>query len=61
MLSLRKDIKSKEVSSKNFEEALDKVPPSATPEVEKTYEELGKQFSSAKGKQMKEEMPNYFG
>jgi len=61
ILALRKDIKAKEVTLKNFEEALEKVGPSSTKDVEKAYEELGKQFSAAKGKQMKEEMPNYFG
>jgi transitional endoplasmic reticulum ATPase len=61
MLALRRDIKSKEVAMKHFEEALKKINPSASKEVEKTYEEIGKQFSSAKAKQMKEEMPNYFG
>jgi len=40
---------------------LDKVGPSSTKEVEAAYEELGQKFSSAKGKQMKDEMPSYFG
>ena len=61
MLALRQDIKSKEITMKFFDEALKKVNPSTTKEVEKTYEDIGKQFSAAKGKQMKEEMPNYFG
>ncbi len=61
MLALRKNIKSKEVSMKAFEEALNKVHPSATKDVEKVYEQIGQQFSAAKAKQMKEEMPNYFG
>jgi len=61
ILALRDDINAKAVTLKNFEEALEKVGPSSTKDVEKAYEELGKQFSAAKGKQMKEEMPNYFG
>ena len=42
-------------------EAIKKIRPSITKEVEKAYEELGEKFSSAKGKQMKDEMPSYFG
>ena len=61
ILTLRKDMKAKEITSKFFDEALEKVGPSSTKEVEKAYEELGRKFSAAKGKQMKEEMPNYFG
>jgi transitional endoplasmic reticulum ATPase len=61
ILALRKNINAKGVTSKFFDEALDKVGPSSTKEVEAAYEELGRKFSSAKGKQMKEEMPNYFG
>ncbi len=41
--------------------ALKKVKSSVTKEVEKAYENLGEQFTSAKGKQMKDEMPSYFG
>jgi len=61
ILALRKDIKSKEITTKFFDEALKKVKPSITKEVEKAYENLGEQFTSAKGKQMKDEMPSYFG
>ncbi|MBR9699701.1 hypothetical protein GOV09_04555, partial [Candidatus Woesearchaeota archaeon] len=61
ILALRKDIKAKEVTLKNFEDALEKVPPSVTPDIQKAYEELKSGFSSAKGKQMKEEKPSYMG
>ena len=61
ILALRKNINAKEVTAKFFDEALDKVGPSSTKEVEEAYEELGRKFSSAKGKQMKDEMPSYFG
>ncbi len=61
ILTLRKDMKAKEITSKAFDEALDKVRPSVTKEVEKAYEDLGNQFTSARGKQMKDEMPSYFG
>ncbi len=61
ILALRNDMKAKEITSKFFDEALEKVRASITPEVEKAYEELGAMFSAAKGKQMKDEMPSYFG
>ena len=61
ILALRKDINSKEVTSKHFEDALKKARPSVTKDVEKTYEEIGEYFTSAKGKQMKEERPSYMG
>ncbi len=61
ILALRKDMQAKEVTPKFFEEALKKVRASVTKEVEDAYEEIGKKFSSAKGKQMKDEMPSYFG
>ncbi len=61
ILALRKDIKAKEISTKHFDEALNKVGASSTKDVEKAYEELGAKFSAAKGKQMKDEMPSYFG
>jgi transitional endoplasmic reticulum ATPase len=61
ILALRKDMKSKEITAKFFDDALNKVSASVTKDVEKAYEDLGKQFTSAKGKQMKDEMPSYFG
>ncbi|NQV08258.1 AAA family ATPase, partial [Candidatus Woesearchaeota archaeon] len=61
ILALRKDIKAKEVNLKHFEEAIEKVPPSITKEIEKSYEDLRKGFSSATAKQMQEEKPAYMG
>ncbi|MDA1197215.1 MAG: CDC48 family AAA ATPase [Nanoarchaeota archaeon] len=61
MLALRKDIRAKEVTTEDFDNALLKVPPSITPDVEKAYEDLGRKFRSARGKEMKAEMLNYFG
>ncbi len=61
IMALRKDIKAKEITMKFFNDALKTVRPSATKDVEKSYEELGEKFSSARGKQMKKEMPDYFG
>ncbi len=61
MLALRENIKAKEVTAKHFEKALKKIRPSITKAVESAYEEIGKQFTAARGRQMKEDMPNYFG
>ena len=46
---------------KYFNEALKKVSPSVTEEIEKAYTDLKDQFTSARGKQMKEEKPSYMG
>lgn len=61
ILALRKDIRVKEITMKYFEEALEKVPPSVSKDVEKSYEDLKNVFSSAKARQMKEEKPAYMG
>jgi len=61
ILALRENIKSKEVTMNHFEKTLDKVAPSVTKDIEKTYEEIGKQFSAAKARQMLEEKPAYMG
>lgn len=61
MLALREDIEATEVTGKNFEGALKKVRPSVTAEIKQGYEELKENFSSAAGKRMIEEKPNYFG
>jgi transitional endoplasmic reticulum ATPase len=62
MLALRKsDLKAKEITMKDFDDALKKVLPSITPEIEKAYGELKNYFTSAKAKQMKEEKPSYMG
>ncbi|MBU4492979.1 MAG: CDC48 family AAA ATPase, partial [Nanoarchaeota archaeon] len=46
IFALRKDIKSTKVSMKNFEQALNKVNPSITKEIEKAYEDIRKHFKS---------------
>ena len=61
MLALRKDIASKEVTMKQFEEALKKVRPSVTKEIEEVYKELKNHFTAARGKQLLEEKPAYMG
>ncbi|HDD70683.1 MAG TPA: AAA family ATPase, partial [Candidatus Woesearchaeota archaeon] len=59
--ALRENISSKEVKMKHFKAALERVFPSVTAEVEKAYEDLRQNFSKARAKQMKNEMPSYFG
>ncbi|MGV8169372.1 MAG: CDC48 family AAA ATPase [Candidatus Nanoarchaeia archaeon] len=61
MLALRKDLKVKEISMEFFEQALKKVRPSVTSEVEEAYSSMKDQFSSAGGRQLKEEKPSYYG
>jgi transitional endoplasmic reticulum ATPase len=61
IFALRENINSKSIEKKHFEKALEKVPPSVTKEVEKAYEELKENFTSARGKQMLEEKPVYMG
>ncbi|HLF55002.1 MAG TPA: CDC48 family AAA ATPase [Candidatus Nanoarchaeia archaeon] len=61
ILALREDISAKEVAMSHFEDALKKVPPSVTKDVEKTYEDLRERFRSARAKEMKKELPIYFG
>jgi len=61
IFALRKDISSKVVTMKHFHEAMKKVRPSVTEEIEKAYESLQDHFSSARGNQMKEEKPAYMG
>ncbi|MBW2997786.1 CDC48 family AAA ATPase [Candidatus Woesearchaeota archaeon] len=60
IIALRKDMKSKEIKAKDFEEALQRVRPSVTKEIEKAYEELRGKFRRATAKEMKESKPDYF-
>ena len=61
IFALREDISTKEITKKHFDKAMNKVRPSATEEIEKAYTDLQDHFSSARGKQMKEEKPTYMG
>jgi transitional endoplasmic reticulum ATPase len=61
MLALRKDLKTVEVKKEFFDEALKKVRPSITKEVQDAYAELRNHFRSAAGKQLKDEKPSYYG
>ncbi|MBI4144140.1 CDC48 family AAA ATPase [Candidatus Woesearchaeota archaeon] len=61
IMALREDMKAKEITAKHFETALEKVGPSVTKDIEKSYEEVRDHFKSAHAKQMKDEKPAYFG
>ncbi len=61
IFALRKNMAAKEVSAKEFEEALKKVPPSATKDIQKSYEDIKGQFNTARAKEMEKEKPAYFG
>lgn len=61
ILSLRKDMSSKEVKMADFNDALKKVRPSVTKDVENAYKELEKHFRSATGERLRDEKPSYYG
>ncbi|MBW2985911.1 CDC48 family AAA ATPase [Candidatus Woesearchaeota archaeon] len=61
IIALREDIKSKEINKKHFEEALQKVRPSVTKEIDQTYRKLRDHFTAAKAKEMQAQKPTYFG
>jgi transitional endoplasmic reticulum ATPase len=61
ILSLREDIKSKDVGMKFFNLALEKVKPSVTKDIEQSYKELESQFRQARGRQLGAEKPSYYG
>ncbi|MBR9690532.1 CDC48 family AAA ATPase [Candidatus Woesearchaeota archaeon] len=61
IIALRKDISAKTVSMKHFEQALKKVRPSVSRDVEEMYKTMKDQFSTAKAKEMLEDKPSYYG
>jgi len=61
ILTLRKDMKSLSVPMQSFNEALNKVKPSVSKEIEKAYEELQEKFRQARGAEMKANKPSYYG
>jgi len=61
ILTLREDINSKEILPVHFEQALQKIRPSVTKDVEKAYEELQEHFTATRAKQMLDEKPGYMG
>ena len=61
IFALRRDMKAKEITLNDFEDAMKKVSPSVTKEIEKNYENLKDQFKAARAKEMEKEKPAYFG
>ncbi|MBW2970158.1 CDC48 family AAA ATPase [Candidatus Woesearchaeota archaeon] len=61
ILALREMMNAKAVTMEHFEAAIKKVAPSITKDVEKMYADLLERFRSARAKEMKEELPIYFG
>ncbi|MEK6968909.1 MAG: CDC48 family AAA ATPase [Nanoarchaeota archaeon] len=61
MIALREDIKSKEVTMKNFLDALEIIKPSVDEEVEEAYKRLEGYFTTARAKAIKEEKAAYWG
>ncbi|MBN2142206.1 CDC48 family AAA ATPase [Candidatus Woesearchaeota archaeon] len=61
IFALREDMEAKTIKMKHFEMAMDKVKPSSTKEVEEAYAELENNFRAARGKEMKDSRPSYYG
>jgi len=61
IFALRENIEAKKITTKHFDIALEKVPPSVNKEIEKTYEDMRESLSAARAKQMQEEKPIYMG
>jgi transitional endoplasmic reticulum ATPase len=61
IVSLRKSMSSKEIVASDFEEAIKNIVPSVTEDVAALYEEFKKHFSVARAKQIKDNLPDYFG
>jgi len=60
MLALREDMTSRDVKMKHFTEALKKVKPSASKDIEATYAQFNENFRKTRAEEMKDK-PNYFG
>ena len=60
MLALRDDMAARDIKMKYFIEALKKVKPSASKDIEATYEQFQDQFRKTRAEEMKDK-PNYFG
>jgi transitional endoplasmic reticulum ATPase len=58
--ALRKSMEAKEVTMKDFDDAMKRVRPSVTKEIEESYRKLKDHFSSARAKEMKDSKPTYF-
>jgi transitional endoplasmic reticulum ATPase len=61
ILALREDEKAKDIDSKFFDEALNKIGPSITKEIEDAYRDLLGKFRKAHGKELQKNKPIYYG
>ncbi|MFP4523456.1 MAG: CDC48 family AAA ATPase [Candidatus Nanoarchaeia archaeon] len=61
MLTLRKDLSAQQIPQSAFDDALTKVRPSADKEIQEAYAKLQEQFSKARGKQVQDNRPSYYG
>ncbi|MBI2663870.1 AAA family ATPase [Candidatus Woesearchaeota archaeon] len=61
IFALRKDFSAKEVEEKHFAEALNKIRPSVTKEIQEAYEMIRESFATARAKELREEKPSYMG
>jgi transitional endoplasmic reticulum ATPase len=61
MTALREDINATQVMMSNFQDALHLVRPSVTADIVKEYEAIQEKFTQARGAEMKQEKPVYFG
>ena len=60
MLAIRDDPETTSVSKKFFDQALEKVRPSVTQEIEDAYKDIAKNFRKARAEEMKTK-PSYYG
>ena len=61
LLALRENINSKEISNKNFLEALEKIKPSLTKEAMEMYKELEENYLKKARAGLVQQTPNYMG
>ena len=61
IFALRESMESKEITMKNFQKAMEKVPPYVDKDTEKAYEEMRETLSAARAKEMNKEKPIYMG
>jgi len=61
IFALRESIDAKDIKMKHFEDALNKVSPSLSKDIEKAYSELKDKFTGARARELRDHKPSYFG
>jgi len=61
IFALRENINAKEITFEHFEQALNKVSPSLSKDIEKAYADLKDKFTAARGRELRDAKPSYFG